>query len=454
MKNENTNINVSNLKMKNLLKFIFGSAFGILMFLVPVPQGDSFTTLLDYIKTFLKNLFGASLPYILMILMIVSGVLTLYNFICKPEWIQKNNYLRKGFSASPFYLISKEVGMLVSIMVVLGFGPEWILSADTGASMVDLSCTLVCIVISFSFLLPFLTDCGIMEFFGVILRPVVHPLFRVPGRASVDLIASWFGASNAAAILTREQYMKGFYTKREAGYIMTNFSLVSIPFCLLVATTVNISGLFPAFYGSICLTGIVLAVVIARIPPIRTLPDTYQEQVGQQLYEDVPPEKGRLKYAVELGCKRAETFHAKNVLESGLEVVMGMLFDLIPIVIAWGTVALVIATYTPVFSWLSFPMRLYLQLFGIEEAAAVAPATLVGFMDMFIPALLISGVESVKTRFVIGALSLVQIIYLTEVGTIIIKSEIPLNIGKLFIVFLERTLIAIPLLVLCANLFL
>lgn len=95
--------------------------------------------------------------------------------------------------------------MIVSIMVVIGFGPEWILSADTGASMVDLSCTLVCIVISFSFLLPFLTDCGIMEFFGVILRPVVHPLFRVPGRASVDLIASWFGASNAAAILTRER---------------------------------------------------------------------------------------------------------------------------------------------------------------------------------------------------------------------------------------------------------
>ena len=439
---------------KNLLKFIFGSAFGILMFLVPIPQGDSFTTLLDYIKSFLKNLFGASLPWILMILMIISGLMTLYNFICKPEWIQKNNYLKKGFSATPFYLASKEVGMIIACMVVLGIGPEWILSADTGASMVDLCCTLVCIVISFSFLLPFLTDCGIMEFFGILLRPVVHPLFRVPGRASIDLIASWFGASNAAAILTREQYMKGFYTKREAGYIMTNFSLVSIPFCLLVATTLDISGLFPAFYGSICVTGVILAVVIARIPPISTLPNTYQEQAGQQLYEDVPPEKGRLKYAVELGCKRAEGFHAKNVLESGLEVVVGMLFDLIPIVIAWGTVALIIATYTPVFSWLSFPMRLYLQLFGIEEAAAVAPATLVGFMDMFIPALLMGSTQSVKTMFIIGALSLVQIIYLTEVGTIIIKSEIPLNIRKPFIIFMERTLIAIPVLTLLANLLL
>ena len=51
----------------------------------------------------------------------------------------------------------------------------------------------------------------------------------------------------------------------------------------------------------------------------------------------------------------------------------------------------------------------------------------------------------------IGVLSLVQIIYLTEVGAIIIKSEIPLNLWKLFVLFLERTVIAIPIIVLFAN---
>lgn len=40
---------------------------------------------------------------------------------------------------------------------------------------------------------------------GALLKPIVRPLFHVPGRASIDLIASWFGASNAAVILTREQ---------------------------------------------------------------------------------------------------------------------------------------------------------------------------------------------------------------------------------------------------------
>ena len=43
---------------------------------------------------------------------------------------------------------------------------------------------------------------------------------------------------------------------------------------------------------------------------------------------------------------------------------MGMFFDLIPIVVAWGTLALIIATYTPVFDWISYPMGMYLKLLG------------------------------------------------------------------------------------------
>ena len=437
---------------KNLSKFLLGSGFGVLMFLVPVPQGESFTTLLDYLKGFLRGLFGDTLPDILVVMITASAVLSLYDYFRKPAWIRDNAYLRKGFSTTPLYLVSKVLGAVFTCMVVFQIGPAFVTSIDTGGTIVDLCATLFCIVLGFSFILPFLTDCGIMEFLGVLLKPVVRPLFHVPGRASVDLIASWFGASNAAVILTREQYMKGFYTKREAGYIMTNFSIVSIPFCLLIANTLGIANVFPAFYLCICLVGVVLAVLLARVPPLSRLPETYQEQAGCQINEEVPQEKKLLPYALEISCRRAETFRLKDVLSGGLEVVIGMFFDLIPIVAAWGTLVLIIATYTPLFDWVSYPMGLYLQALGLEEAFAAAPATLIGFTDMFIPALLIGGLTSVKTRFVVGVLSLVQIIYLTEVGAIIIKSEIPLNLWKLFLIFMERTLIAIPLIVLFANL--
>lgn len=441
----------SYVNIKNLLKFLLGSAFGILMFLVPIPQGESFTTLLDFLKSWIKGLFGVSLPYIIMIILIVSALLSLYDYFAKPDWIRKNHYLSKAFSTTPLYLVSKLIGAVFVVMVVFEVGPEVVISADTGATIVDLCGTLFSIVLAFSFIMPFLTDCGIMEFLGVITRPVVRPLFHVPGRASVDLIASWFGASNAAVILTREQYMKGYYTKKEAGFIMTNFSLVSIPFCLMIADTMGIANLFPPFYLCICLVGIILAVIIVRIPPIRTIPNTYREAVGKQINEDIPKDKGMLVHAVEVSCRRAEKFTVKTVEESGLEVLVGMFFDLIPIVVSWGTIALIIATYTPFFKWISYPMGMYLEFLGVPEAFAAAPATLVGFTDMFIPALLSVGLVSVKTKFVIGVLSLVQIIYLTEVGTIIIKSEIPLNFWKLLLIFLERTILAIPIIVLFAN---
>jgi len=130
-----------------------------------------------------------------------------------------------------------------------------------------------------------------------------------------------------------------------------------------------------------------------------------------------------------------------------------MFLDLIPLVMAWGTVVLLIVEYTPIFQFLSIPMGYFMQLLGIENAMEVAPATLVGFGDMYIPALMLGSNIAEKTRFIIGAISLIQIIYMTEVGALLIKSRVPINVWQLFVVFLERTLIALPVVTLFANLF-
>ena len=134
----------SHVSTKNLLKFLFGSAFGILMFLVPIPQGDSFTTLLDFLKSWVKGLFGGSLPYIIVVMLIISAVFSLYDYLCKPDWIRKNHYLTRAFTTTPLYLVSKIIGAIFAVMVVFKIGPEMIISADTGATMIDLCGTLFC----------------------------------------------------------------------------------------------------------------------------------------------------------------------------------------------------------------------------------------------------------------------------------------------------------------------
>jgi len=126
--------------------------------------------------------------------------------------------------------------------------------------------------------------------------------------------------------------------------------------------------------------------------------------------------------------------------------------DLIPVIMAWGTIALVVNATTPIFQWLSWPFGQFLRLLQVPGAMEYAPVTIVGFIDMYLPAVLLGTAAPIQTRFILGALSIVQIIYMAETGILILKSKIPLHIGHLAILFLMRTVLALPVIVLLARL--
>lgn len=89
----------------------------------------------------------------------------------------------------------------------------------------------------------------------------------------------------------------------------------------------------------------------------------------------------------------------------------------------------------------------------VPEAQAASETMIIGFADMFLPSILIESVENSMTQFIVGVLSVCQLIYLSEVGGVILGSKIPVGLGKLFAIFLIRTLITLPIIVLVAHLF-
>jgi len=70
---------------------------------------------------------------------------------------------------------------------------------------------------------------------------------------------------------------------------------------------------------------------------------------------------------------------------------------------------------------------------------------------MFIPAVIGSGIDSEITRFVVGAVSLTQLVYMSEIGILILRSNIPVNIFDLLVIFVLRTIITLPIIVLIAH---
>ncbi|MGN1400928.1 MAG: YjiH family protein [Bacillus sp. (in: firmicutes)] len=435
---------------KDYAKFILPSLFGIVLFLFPVIQKGSFNIPMGILTEYLIEMLADWLPLIITCTMVISGAFTLITYTIKPSFIMKSAFLSSIFKTSTLWTMIRTAGAIFALMTYFTGGFSLIYSDVTGQVMYGLLTSLIMWFFVASFLMPYLINFGAMEFFGTLSRGATKPLFTLPGRSAIDLLASWIGNVNVGVVITREQYQEGYYTGREAAAIATCFSTVSLPFCLVIAGLLNLEDKFPIFYLTIVIAGIISAIIIPRIPPLSKIPDTYYTEQSYQ--EDVPPNISTFKWAVHQAVMSAQKAGSLlDQVQQGGRIFAGIALGLMPQVMAIGTLALIVAEYTPLFQWISQPLVPVLQLLQIPEADAAAPATVIGFIDMFLPTVLASGIESELTRFVVGALSLVQIIYITEMGTLLMLSKIPIKFGHLFLIFAERTVISLPIITIIAH---
>jgi len=393
------------------------------------------------------------LPAFATMLLLVSCLCSTYfSLFRKNESNRRINQIQQIFTTSPAWLILRILGSLFAVLVLFDIGPEWISSPATGGTMLfQLAGTLTVFFLVACFLLPFLIDYGVAEFMGTLLQKPFLWAFRLPGRASVDTLASWLGSAPVGVLITIQQYEKGYYSGREAAVIVTNFSIASIAFCALVAKLIEIDHRFFEFYFSIIFTGLIAALIIPRVWPLARKKDIYL--IEQDGFTDKPEaDTGLLRWAFIQGINKARTApNLKQLLKNAFINLLDIWFSLLPSVVAIGTIVLALTEFTPIFTILTKPLVPILELMQIPEAAAAAPAFLVGFADMYLPAVIGKNIASEMTRFVIGCVSIIQIIYMTEVGTLILKSKIPLQIGELFLIFTLRTLITLPIITAIAH---
>ena len=438
---------------QDLLKFIIPSSIGVLLFLTPIFIDGRATIGMGILVDLLRDATQDYLPAFATMLLLVSCLCSTYfSLFRKNKSNIPINQIQQIFTTSPAWLILRVLGSLFAVLVLFNIGPEWISSPATGGTMLfQLAGTLTVFFLVACFLLPFLIDYGVAEFMGTLLQKPFLWAFRLPGRASIDTLASWLGSAPVGVLITIQQYEKGYYSGREAAVIATNFSIASIAFCALVAKLIEIDHRFFEFYFSIMFSGLIAALIIPRIWPLARKKDIYL--IEQDGFTDKPEaDTGLLRWAFIQGINKARTApNLKQLLKNAFINLLDIWFSLLPSVVAIGTIVLALTEFTPIFTIMTKPLVPILELMQIPEAAAAAPAFLVGFADMYLPAVIGKNIASEMTRFVIGCVSIIQIIYMTEVGTLILKSKIPLQIGELFLIFTLRTLITLPIITAIAH---
>lgn len=403
----------------------------------------------------LKGVLGDALVPILVAVILISALVALWHRMRPIPFVSRRPTLQSLFSPTPFWLAVRLLGAAAAVLVLFRLGPEEIWSMDTGGNMLwSILPTCAVWYLVGGFLLPFLTDYGSMELLSSLFRRVARPLFLVPGRAMIDCVTSWMGSSVCGTYLTISQYENGYYNAREAATIITNFSLLSVSFCSLVASMLGLDGMFGKFYLTIVIAGLVCATITPRIWPLCRFPESYDPGCGKRASEEVPPGMTSLEWGWCQAMERARSAPGPaGFLSKGAASAADLMITTLPVIMAFGTPALMVATYTNVFDYLGVPLGKYLELFGIPDAMEAGAVMLVGFADQFIPAIIGSTMPSVLTRFLLGCICILQVLYVTDVGALILTSRVPFRFWQLFVLFLERVLICVPLVVLCARLF-
>lgn len=440
------------LKDIRFYKFLIPSLIGAFLFVLPVNENGNLTIPIAIAAHKLLAMMGDFTLLIIWALISGSAVLTILHRTLGISCLKKDPKLNALFNVQGFWFWIRMIGFLFANMIYFDIGPEFIIGNATGGLVIhDLIPILVCVFLLAGVLLALLLNYGLLDFFGALLIKLMRPLFNLPGRSALDCVASWLGDGSIGVLLTSKQYEDGFYSKREATVIATTFSAVSITFSLVVISQVQLEHLFLPFYLVVTVAGIAAAVLVPKLPPLSRIPDTYNTAVPHR--EDIPEGMTSAQYGLELALKKAENAPGIGAfLKEGLENVCEMWFGTLPVILAIGTIALIIAEYTPVFKILGIPFIPVYQLLQLPEAELASQTVIVGFADMFLPSVIASSIESEITRFVVAATSVTQLIYMSEIGSIIMGSKIPVSLPKLFIIFVERTVVTLPVIAFLAHL--
>ena len=200
------------------------------------------------------------------------------------------------------------------------------------------------------------------------------------------------------------------------------------------------------FWLTLVITFLVTAITV-RIPPISRKSDAYHG--GDAGHPESAPATSLMRTAWREAVTAAGKSPSlgRNVwdhLKDGLVMTM----EILPSILSVGLIGLLLAKYTPLFDWIGYLFFPFTWLLQLPEPLLAAKAAAVEIAEMFLPALLTADAPLV-TRFVIGIVSVSSILFFSASIPCILSTEIPVHMGELLIIWMERTiltlLIAAPL---------
>ncbi|WP_462177843.1 YjiH family protein [Pseudoalteromonas gelatinilytica] len=409
-----------------ILKLIIFSLIGMVFFFVPFSIGGKSTILLDHMVGFGRDVFPHQVEIYALLMILTGGI---YPFI-SGGW--QANTTQKVLS------ILKLLGVVTALMSFFSIGPSLLFEKDMLPFLFSKLVVPISLIVPLgAIFLAFLLGYGLLEFFGVLLQPIMKPLFKTPGKSAIDAVASFVGSYSIGLLITNRVYNSGHYSAKEAAIIATGFSTVSATFMVIVAKTLNLMDIWNLFFWSTLLLTFLVTAITVRLHPLANLDD------NKLMTDEKQTEASRIKQAVSEGlevAKSAEPLLASMFrnFKEGMLMVMGIL----PSIMSVGLIGLLLAKFTPVFELLGMLFYPFAWLIQTPDPELVSKAAATGLAEMFLPSLLVTNSDFV-TRFVVAQISISSILFFSASIPCILSTQIPITVKHILIIWYQRTLLTL-----------
>ncbi|GAF58120.1 LOW QUALITY PROTEIN: predicted histidine uptake transporter [Psychrobacter sp. JCM 18902] len=410
-----------------LLQLIVFSAIGLVMFFVPFTIGEKSTILFDHGATYLVNQ-QHTLSVTLLFLLMIFGV-------SKPfidgSW--RKNITHMIMTAF------KIIGLILAVMYVADVAPAFMMEKDMLPFLFEkLALPVGMIVPLGALILAFLVGFGLLEMVGVLMQPIMKPIWKPPGSSAIDAVASFVGSYSIGLLITNRVYLQKQYSAREAIIIATGFSTVSAAFMVIVAKTLGLMEFWNVFFWSTLVITFIVTAITARIPPI----SLFDDSVERPTIDHKGSTRLAAAFALGLSTSRQAT-DLKQILWSNFRDGLTMAAAIVPSIIAVGLTGLLLAKYTPVFDALGLLLYPFTWLGGYQSRSSRLKGCSAGLAEMFLPALLLSDAD-ILTRYVAGVISISSVLFFSAIPCVL-ATEIPVSVGKMVVIWFERVVLSILL---------
>lgn len=411
-----------------LAKLIGFSALGIFLFFVPIDIGGKNTIAFDHMASYLVKE-QRNLAIILLFAQMIYGII-------KP-------FVQKTVSINPtnkVLTILKILGLILACLYITNTAPDNLMTKDMLPFLFEkLALPVGMIVPIGALMLSFLLGFGLLEMIGVLMQPVMKPLFKTSGKSAIDAVASFVGSYSVGLLITDRVYQQGAYSAKEAVIIATGFSTVSTAFMVIVAKTLELMPFWSMYFWSCLFITFLVTAITARLPPISRYDDNKSMPDNDELTAK------RLHIAIDTGIHTAKNAPSLTILLwQNLKDGIDMASAIVSSIIAIGLIGLLLEKYTPIFDILGVFLYPFTLIGGLDEPMMAAKGMSSGLAEMFLPALLLAKTD-VLTRYVTAVVSVSGIIFFSAMIPCVLATKIPLSVGKMVMVWFIRVALSIML---------